>query len=274
MKTIVLTIHNKEWLLQRQLESLRATVIEPVEIVLMFDGCTDKSLQLFLQWKKENGYWCDRHSIKVFEAPNVFETKANNIGFRNSTGDLIYVIQDDMLLSELNWMDRMAKPFQVWSDVFAVTARTAHNWVYNPKSVHQYMTANLDNCWCDVLNHTEHASKVNTPRNVFSVRDSANRGPLVLDHDSLRKLNYLDETFSPQDMDDHDLCYRAYKELGKVSGCFWIGCVSHDAWGGTRVNGSPASWLLQANHKNVKTVWQRHKDLILGPKHNEERTMP
>ena len=55
----------------------------------------------------------------------------------------------------------------------------------------------------------------------------------MLDHSDLQKLNYLDEEFSPQDMDDHDLNYRAYKELGKVAGAYWIDFVSDNL--GTRV---------------------------------------
>jgi hypothetical protein len=56
--------------------------------------------------------------------------------------------------------------------------------------------------------------------------------------------------------------YRMHKELGKVCGCYWIDYESRDEWGGTRVSGSPAPWLLKANHKNTKIFYNRHKDLI------------
>jgi hypothetical protein len=57
------------------------------------------------------------------------------------------------------------------------------------------------------------------------------------------------------------------------SGCYWIKYISEDSWGGTRVSGSPAKWLLESNHKNTKLVWERHKELILGNKHNENRVL-
>ena len=63
-------------------------------------------------------------------------------------------------------------------------------------------------------------------------------------------------------MDYHDLCYRAYKELNKIVGCYWIDYQSDDAWGGTRVSGQPAPWLFKAHHKNTKLFYERHKDLI------------
>ena len=136
------------------------------------------------------------------------------------------------------------------------------------------MAENLDNCWCDILVHTDHAEKGKISRDTFAIRDTVNRGPLLLKHDILQKLDYLDEDFSPQDMDDHDLCFRAYKELGLLAGCYWLDIVSEHSWGGTRPNGhTPAPWLFNAHHKNTKIVWQRHADLITGPKHNENRSL-
>ena len=125
------------------------------------------------------------------------------------------------------------------------------------------MKENLDTCWCDIVDHVDHAGKTHgLTRDIFAVRCSVNRGPLMIDHRDLQKLNYLDEAFAPQDMDDHDLCYRAYKELNKIVGCYWIDYQSDDAWGGTRVSGQPAPWLFKAHHKNTKLFYERHKDLI------------
>ena len=98
-----------------------------------------------------------------------------------------------------------------------------------------------------------------------------NRGPLMILHEDLQKLNYLDEEFSPQDMDDHDFCYRAKKILNKVCGCYWVDIITQDSWGGTRVSGSPAAWLLKAHHKNTKIFYNRHKDLIHSPQAIESR---
>ena len=115
----------------------------------------------------------------------------------------------------------------------------------------------------DIVDHVDHAGKTHgLTRDIFAVRCSVNRGPLMIDHSDLEKLNYLDEEFAPQDMDDHDLCYRAYKELNKIVGCYWIDYQSDDAWGGTRVSGQPAPWLFKAHHKNTKLFYERHKDLI------------
>jgi glycosyltransferase involved in cell wall biosynthesis len=255
MHSLILTIHNKDFLLDRVLNGIKKNTIGSYELIVILDGCSDKSKDIVLS----NYNKFDK--IRIFETPDVFETKANNVGLKNSDGEYCIIIQDDMIINEYGWNERMQKPFQ-FDDVFAVTSRTAHNWEINPNSVHIGMKENLDTCWCDILNHTDHASRQNIDRNTFAIRSSVNRGPLMIKHADLKELNYLDEAYSPQDMDDHDLCYRAKKQLNKVCGCYWIDVISQDAWGGTRVSGSPAKWLLNAHHKNTKLFYARNKDIL------------
>ena len=272
MKTdsIILTIHNQDWLIQEVVRRIFKHTTSKSELIFVFDGCTDDSEA---KVSAVIGECPSNIKIKQITTPDVFETKANNAGIKQATGDYIIIVQDDMLVAETDWNLRMRKPVEAYNDVFAVTARTAHNWIFNPQSVHQHMKENLDNCWCDILIHTDHASCKNISRETFAIRDSANRGPLLLRHDTMIALDYFDEKFSPSDMDDHDICYRAYKNFGMKSGCYWINFQSEDAWGGSRISGAPAKWHLKSNHKNVKIVWERHKDLIIGLKHDENRIL-
>lgn len=257
MHSIILTVHNKEWLIGNVIDSIFNTTVGNYELLIVIDGCTDNTESVVLEILKNKNI-----NYKLFFAPNVFETKANNIGLKNASGDKVIIVQDDMIIKENGWNKRMQKPFDVFDDVFAVTSRTAHDWEFNPNTQHLGMKENLDDCWCDICIHTNHADRTNISRDTFAVRSSVNRGPLMINREDLKKLNYLDEEFSPQDMDDHDLMYRMHKELGKVCGCYWIDYESKDEWGGTRLSGSPAPWLLKANHKNMKLFYDRHKDLI------------
>ena len=84
----------------------------------------------------------------------------------------------------------------------------------------------------------------------------------MIDHLRFKKLNYFDEEFSPQDMDDHDLNVIERKELGKVAGDYLIDYHSDSYGEKTRVSGQPAPWLFKAHHKNTKLFYNRHKDLI------------
>ena len=61
--------------------------------------------------------------------------------------------------------------------------------------------------------------------------------------------------------------------LGKVVGAYWIDYESEDNWGGTRVGGGPAPWLLKAHHKNTKIFYDRHKELINTRRIIEDRRL-
>jgi len=269
MLSIILTVHDKEFLIHEVLNRIVKNTTNAYEINVVIDGCNDKSEFIVDKFIGEN----KKIKINKFNTDDVFETKANNVGLKNSSGEYCIIVQDDMLINEVAWNERLLKPIKQYSDVFAVTGRHSHNWRHNPNSVHQHMLNDLDNCWCDILVATDVAGRENIDRNTFAIRDSVNRGPLLIKHEILQKVNYLDEMFAPQDMDDHDLCYRVYKETGLKAGCFWVDVVSESSWGGTRKNGGPAPWLLRSQHKNMKIVWNRHKELIVKTKHDENRTL-
>ena len=253
--SIILTIHNKDWLIDKVIQNIYQNTTGTYELIIILDGCTDNSEEVVYNNIKDDA--------TVLYAANVFETTANNMGLRRASADKVIIVQDDMVITEQGWNERLQKPFDKFDDVFAVTARMSHNWIFNPNSQHLGMKTNLDTCWCDIIDHVDHASKQHgLSRDTFAVRCSVNRGPLMIDHSDLEKLNYLDEEFAPQDMDDHDLCYRAYKKLNKIVGSYWIDYQSDDEWGGTRVTGQPAPWLFKAHHKNTKLFYERHQDLI------------
>jgi glycosyltransferase involved in cell wall biosynthesis len=268
MHSIILTIHNKEWLIQKVLDGIVQNTIGNYELLVIIDGCSDNSEIIVDKFLSDV-----QISYKKIIANNIFETRANNLGLKRAEGERVIIVQDDMIIKEFGWNSRMEAPFVEFDDVFAVTSRTAHDWEFNINTQHLYMNEDLDNCWCDICIHTNHANRSNTPRDVFAVRSSVNRGPLMIDHNDLIKMDYLDEEFSPQDMDDHDLMYRMHKKLGKVCGCYWIDFESRDEWGGTRVSGTHAPWLLKSNHKNMKIFYDRHKDYIHSKKNSENRRL-
>ena len=173
---------------------------------------------------------------------------------------------------------RMHKPFEAFDDVFAVTARTAHNLILNPNSTHLGMKDNLDNCWCDILDNVDVAEQRNLSRDVFAVRGSANRGPLMMKLDDLKELNYLDEAYAPQQLDDHDLMFRMRKQLGKVCGCYWIDFTSDPSWGASRKETTGFSEANPANaashHKNSKMFYERYADVFDEYRIIEDRELP
>ena len=95
MHSIILTVHNKDWLIERVIEGIYKYTAEPYELIVVIDGCTDNSEKII--WDSLSGTPVKR---KFVYAPNVFETKANNLGMKIAEGDKIIIVQDDMIIKE------------------------------------------------------------------------------------------------------------------------------------------------------------------------------
>jgi len=255
--SINLTIHNKGFLLREILRRIRLYTSTPFEFVCVFDGCTDDSFSVAEQACRE----FHLHP-KVIIADDVFETKANNFAARASTGDHIIIVQDDCLIDEPGWNERMLKPFERFSDVFAVTGCTAHNWMVNPQSIDIDNDTIHPDRWCDILQAVDCATKDNTSRETFAVRDTVNRSPLAISHADFETMGYFDETFAPLECDDHDLMYRMHAALGMVCGMYPVRWLSKPEWGGTRATGKLQPWHMEAHHKNVRLLYRWHREAM------------
>ena len=162
-----------------------------------------------------------------------------------------------MIASELGYDARLIKPALVWQDVIAVTGLAAHNVSIENGHV----------TFHDIKN--EH----NFPRTMFGIRDTINRGPLLLRHEMLEDLNYLDEVYAPLGCDDMDLCLRAWEKYEWVSGVYCMPVFSRVEDGTTRNNEHSAKVAQESWAKNEKIIIERHGSTILGNKHDEDRQL-
>ena len=273
--SIVLTVHNQEGVIKEILSGIETNTQGSYELIIILDGCTDNSEKDVIEYVN-NSSLKDKTIIRYTD--NIFENKANNIAFKECTGKYVIIVQDDQLINEEGWNNRMHKPFIEFDDVFAVSARAAHNLMPNPNSKHLNMKEDLDNCWCDILDNVDVAESRNLSRDVFAVRGSANRGPLMMDLEDLKKLNYLDEEYAPQQLDDHDLMFRMRKELGKVCGCYWIDFTSNPSWGASRkdiehfTEANPVN--AKSHHKNSKIFYNRYNSVFEDYRIIEDRELP
>ena len=152
------------------------------------------------------------------------------------------------------------KPFEVIPNVLGVTARNAQNEYIKEQDGRKF------------LQYINVAGKdVNSPRNIFSIRDVIVRGPVLWDNEKLKELNYLDEDFAPITNDDKDISFRGYK-AGYVVGSYVIDYISEPQWGVTRKPSYTAekriAWQASSD-KNEKMIMERHGDLLSGVKHDE-----
>ena len=259
MYSIVLTIHNKDFLVDRAISSIAKLTEGLYELIIVLDGCSDNSEKYTLETLSK----FPNINYKILYASDVFETKANNIGMKASQGDYIIIVQDDMVVNEQGWNQRLTKPIKEFDDVYACSAFCAHNIELKD----------------GIISHTDfyYARPQTSKRDIFAIRDVAPRGPLLLRHDTLESVGYLDEDFAPGMLDDHDLHARVFKKTGMLCGAYKTDYISKFEWGSShpwpwRGKDTPyKEWVCKAEEKNSIIMKERHMDFICMEKHNEDR---
>lgn len=252
--SIVLTIYNQESIIRHILQGIQSNISDYTkEIIIVFDGCTDRTKPIV---EESLSLFPFKIPVRTFETPNIWETKANNFGFMQSSCKYSLTIQDDIMMTEKDFDVRMLKPFQVVDNVLGVTGRNAQD-------------EGIDATGKLLMCTNVFGKDVNSPRNIFGVRDVIVRGPILFDNARLASLGYLDEEFAPIDSDDKDLSFRAWRK-GLVVGAYMVGFESPVFWGKTRNNAeSNRIWAASCIRNQAKVI-ERHKDLILGKKHGKD----
>jgi glycosyltransferase involved in cell wall biosynthesis len=252
MISVILTIFNKEALLERVIQALFNTSSELVrEYIFVLDGCTDNSEVIVKKMVKQIP---KNKSYKILYANNVYETRANNIGLKEATQQYSCIVQDDMEILEKNWDRRLLAPFQAYDDIFAVTARTTVQLTAEGHFINNVEGPVSNNCF----------QKSNVSRDIFYVNQLVNRGPLLLDSEKLKILNYFDETLPGfLAYDDVDMCIKAFAKYGWKCGCYWVQYNSPLDWGSTRTNAN-IPFINKNIELNLHEIMNRHREILLN----------
>jgi glycosyltransferase involved in cell wall biosynthesis len=227
--SVILTTHNKGWLISTVVDAIIKYTSTPFELIVVYDGCSDNSqhnVQSVLKtYQKRRGENKIQNYLEV-NTPDVHETKANNAGMKVAKSKYSILVQDDMVVDEVGWDTRLIQPMKLWKDVFAVSARNA--LTHLPGISNLKVIGRIED-------DTPRGYYDNADRNLFRIRQSVNRGPLCLDMDKVKELNYLDEVYAPSDCDDADICWRAFLNHGWRCGVYPIDYLSDLNWGTARI---------------------------------------
>jgi len=250
--SILLTVHNQESIIEEVLNGILDNISDITkELIIVLDGCTDKSeskIDRLLPKARDK-----KLETKIIFTDNVNETRANNVGLKNSECKYSILVQDDCKILEKDFDKRMLKPFKVVQNLLAVSGRDAVDVRIWNGELDYYNLAGAD---------------ANTPKNIFSIRDGFNRSPVMVDNAKMKEMNYFDDDFAPLESDDVELGIRAYKAKGYVVGSYVIDYYSPYHWGSTRKNlESNRIWELSMI-KNKKLIIDRHSEFIAQPKHS------
>jgi hypothetical protein len=218
------------------------------------------------------GDTCRQHSfptfIRIITAPwPLWETKADNTVF----SDRLYAqakyaisVQADQLVLERAWNVFLSIPAAVWPDVISVSTSCAENLqcvsdgrrpmygqigsACNQQGLHKL----------HVDSSTMHRTGLGGPAaEVFHIRDSSTRGPLLFHMSSLRELGFYDERNYILGNDDHDLHLRAFEERRYVTGFYPV------LWRNIKRNRT-AEFMLKRAYLGSNRLARVRKERVMG----------
>ncbi len=112
--SVVVTIYNNESTILRVVNAIRKSSYQNIEIILVDDGSTDKSLKLITSTAK------NQHVFRLTE--NRGRVYARNYGFEKATGDIIVNVDSDVVIQK-NTIQTVVTYLTEHSEVSAVTGR-------------------------------------------------------------------------------------------------------------------------------------------------------
>lgn len=264
--SIVIPVYNQENIFIRNLQSVIENTLDNFEIIVILDFCTDNTENTLLKFL--DNYVNNKSNfvrLLIFKNTDkpLFETKCDNIGFKNSTGIYCLEIQADMEMTQLGYNIHLTKPFNILNNVIAVSGRCAHN-LYDHNGFGKLGT--------DIERKID---VLNVDKNSFYVLETCNRGPLLIDREKLKELNYLDENEYFLDNSDHDLMARAFLEKNYICGYVPIDFNSPLCEGSTRKH-NYSECLINKNERirltqlfnskqglnKYKNIWKVRKPVI------------
>jgi GT2 family glycosyltransferase len=239
--SIAYTIHNKESVVPLIAESL-VKVPENVEVLILFDCCDDRSVELFLAGAQ------GIPNLRVFEnaGPDLYEIRANNFLLEQSRAEFCVLFQDDMVPRDFEFLDTLKKLSESqdrvgvvgFKDGFAMDAvNTFTDGYSSPWSDSKFTGHPLNPGECKVV-------------------DFVNRGPLAISRNTVKTIGLLGDDFFPLFWDDCDYCIRARKGGWKVF-VSHANILTDEGWGTTRVKSKvPLAMCNYVNRVKLQTKWK------------------
>ena len=266
MNTIILTVNNKENTIGKILQNICETLsnITP-NIIIILDGCTDNS-KAVIEKTKDN--YKKKFKIDVYHTKDIWETKANNIGLKKADTDYVTIVQDDMLIMEKNWDKKLIQHLMNNDDIFSISGRTGLD-LYFKENFHigknfigrEYPFGSnsiIGKIIAKIIKFFDLYHLINLKKTP-SKRLIVNRGPWIIKKKDIENLNYLDEEYAPLDLDDADLCCRAFKKLSKKS--LVLPIKFKEVNGSKQTNPKSYQVFKKSFKKNSLILKKRHLDL-------------
>jgi len=251
----IITIHNKEDLIEEVLNSVIKCCNGNSFIYPVLDGCTDKSEGIIDVIIRKN----PNIPIKKIKVNDVHEILSINEALKLSNQSIEgynIILQDDVILLDFLLEKKIKRVYEkIGQKLGYLSFRLGGNFKDD------VLESNDGSPFKDYLEnafgHGSDKSKILLPGQ-FAFRSVAIKSPVCIPTLIIKQFGLLDENLSPCFHDDTEYCVRLLKN-GYKNGVFGIEYRSDLAWGGTR---------RKPNHDLYKNI-KINMDYIRRKYHNE-----
>jgi GT2 family glycosyltransferase len=264
----IITIHNKENLIQLVLEGIRKSTKDfahTVNLICVFDGCIDRSEQLagevFAAFPKN-------YKLHKLFVDDVHELLSINSGIKyldsldTTREDLVFFLQDDVILDDTRVVDSVLMCYQQFPDLGYLSFRCGLATDIDSNGIlyeHSFLESEHGHWGQLSLNHFQEVKDMQ-----FAFCEIVIKSPTCIKKRILDLVGCLDEKLAPFGHDDLDLCIRL-NLMGFRNAILGVRFVSKLDWGGTR---SPVVPGKIDYHKRYDDIVFRNK-IYLTKKHQD-----
>lgn len=255
----IVPIFNKQDILPRTLEGIENNSGPNSRIVLVIDGCTDRSESIVDEFIKNSSH----ETMKIL-MPNVHMLLSVNAGLKTVKCGYSIVMQDDIILQDINTerklidlYEKMERKlgvisFRYGSNIKLTSWRNKLNFFTLNNMIEEYdFIKSPDDC----------ANYEVGEYGIFYERMNAINGPNCIPWNLLTKNGLFDEKLAPYGFDDPEYCIRALK-LGFKNGLFPIKYQSDFEWGGSRRSKSFISEAAAIHKRNRIYIAKKHESFF------------
>ncbi len=261
----IVTIHNKEDLLDRVLAGIAECAGPDARIIPVLDGCTDGSEAIARRFAASAPV-----ETVVLTAPDVHEIITINNGLRHAKPGYCVFVQDDVIIQEPRlepMIHELCEKFQrrLGYISFRMGADVRLTpWMRRLRPILRYGLRTLLP-HVEVFDLTgypgEHLDSAKVPYGSFEIKMVGIKSPVCVTPELREDEPFLDETLAPYCYDDVDLSLRALKR-GLRNGLFPIRFESNVEWRGTGKDPGFATFGEKIRLRNRRIIWRKHGALI------------
>lgn len=251
----IVPIFNKEDILPQTLEGIESCASADSRIILVVDGCTDRSESIVDEFIKNTS-----HKAQKILMPNVHMLLSVNAGLTTVKKGFSIIMQDDIILKDIETEKKIIELHQrMQGKLGVISFRYGSNIGITSiknriiKKTLRGMIEEID----FIKGPSDYANILQGNYGKFYPRMSAINGPNCISWDVLAKIGILDKNLAPYGFDDPEYCLRSLQS-GFINGLFPVEYQSEIEWGGTRRSKSFYRQAAKIHKRNRIYIFKKH----------------